>query len=309
MKYEDVTFKDLLFDSGYRGGGLIIIDSARVRVTDCFFLHFATEGILVERGHEIFVSSCFLGQHPTVGGDSEEKNYSGTAIDIASTDNAITDVVVFSAAVGILLRGRANIVTGVHCYNKATFFGGVGILVKSAQNRIVSPYMDYNSIVVEDPFQITISNGFFLGDGNVVLKSILGQASGVNIVNNMFSGDPKHMLPTVKLDGQFTSIDQVAVDHNVASGMSLKSTAAKVKVEGNGTNLWVADFGPILLFPNKINNVQYSLYVRGGIGAGIPAHAVTNVSNNVVVIESQQSVNAVVLVSVDQYNMAGEGSL
>lgn len=308
MKYEDITFRDILFDSGpgYRGGGLAVIDSARIRVTDCYFLHFGTQGILVVRGHETLISSCFLGQHPTVGGDRDEKTYTGTAIDIASTDNAVTDVVVFSAATGIILRGRANIVTGVHCYNKATFFGGVGILVKSAQNRIVDSYLDYNSIVIEDPVQVHVSNGFFLGDGNIVLKSVHGRVSGLNIVNNIFSGDPKHMLPCVQLDGKFASVDQVVIDHNVVDGMTLKSTVANVAVAGNGTK-WTANFGRVLVFPDRINHIQYSFYARRGVGAGFPAHAVTNVSNNVVVIESQGAVEAVVSVSVDQHNLVGEG--
>ncbi|KAL0398097.1 UNVERIFIED_CONTAM: Polygalacturonase QRT3 [Sesamum radiatum] len=258
MKYEDVTFRDILFDSSYQGGGLLLIDSVRIRVTNCFFLHFSTQGILVLRGHEAFISSCFLGQHPTIGGDKEEKGYTGTAIDIASTDNAVTDVAIFSAAIGIVLRGRANIVTGVHCYNKATFFGGVGILVKSAQNRIVDSYMDFNSIVMEDPDQVLVSNGFFLGDGNIVLRSIQGRISGLNIVNNIFCGDPNNMVPIVKLEGLFTSsIDQVVIDHNVVNGMSLKSTVSKLTVVGNRTK-WVADFSGILVFPDKINHVEYT---------------------------------------------------
>ncbi|TKY72667.1 Polygalacturonase QRT3 [Spatholobus suberectus] len=67
--YEDITFRDILFDSGYRGGGIFVVDSARIRINNCFFLHFTTEGILVQGGHETFISSCFLGQHSTVGGD------------------------------------------------------------------------------------------------------------------------------------------------------------------------------------------------------------------------------------------------
>ena len=71
--YEDITFRDILFDSSYRWGGMFIIDSARTRVHNCFFIHFATEGILVQKGHETFISSCFLGQHVTIGGDPIEK--------------------------------------------------------------------------------------------------------------------------------------------------------------------------------------------------------------------------------------------
>lgn len=305
MKYEDVTFRDILFDSSYRGGGLLVVDSARIRVTNCFFLHFTTQGILVLRGHETFVSNCFLGQHSTIGGDKGERDFSGTAIDLASTDNAITDAAIFSAATGIILRGRANIVTGVHCYNKATAFGGIGILVRSAQNRIFGPYLDFNSIVIEDPDQVIVSNGFFLGDGNIVLKSVQGQVSGLNIINNVFSGDPKNNLPIVKLDGAFKTVDQVVIDNNVVNGMKLQSTVGKLTVTGNGTK-WVADFDPILLFPDTINHFQYSFYAKEG---GFTTHSVTNVSKNAVVIESKEEVNAVVSVYVDQNNMPGEGNV
>ncbi|XP_016502198.1 polygalacturonase QRT3 [Nicotiana tabacum] len=304
IRYEGITFRDILFDSGYRGGGLYVIDSARIRITSCFFVHFSTEGVLVQRGHETFISDTFLGQHPTIGGDRGERDFSGIAIDLASNDNAITDVTIFSSAIGIVLRGEANIVTGVHCYNKATYFGGVGILVKASQNRIDNCYLDYNSIVIEDPFLVHISNGYFLGEGNVVLKAINGRIFGLNVINNMFSGNPSKMTPMLNLDGEFTDIDQVVIDQNNVNGMSLKSTAGKLTVAGNGTS-WVADFSSILVFPNKINHVQYSFYCRGGV-AGFPAHAVTNVSSNVVVIESEKPVDGVVSVFVDQHNIVGE---
>ncbi|PHU25639.1 hypothetical protein BC332_03971 [Capsicum chinense] len=304
IRYEGITFRDILFDSGYRGGGLYVVDSARIRVTSCFFVHFSTEGVLVQRGHETFISNTFMGQHPTVGGDRGERDFSGIAIDLASNDNAITDVTIFSSAIGIVLRGEANIVTGVHCYNKATYFGGVGILVKASQNRIDNCYLDYNSIVIEDPFLVHISNGYFLGEGNVVLKAIYGRIFGLNVVNNMFSGNPSKMTPILTLDGQFNDIDQVVIDQNNVNGMSVKSTAGKLSVAGNGTK-WVADFSSILVFPNKINHVQYSFYCRGGV-VGFPAHAVTNVSSNVVVIESEKTVDGVVSVFVDQHNIVGE---
>ncbi|XP_009622208.1 polygalacturonase QRT3 [Nicotiana tomentosiformis] len=304
IRYEGITFRDILFDSSYRGGGLYVIDSARIRITSCFFVHFSTEGVLVQRGHETFISDTFLGQHPTIGGDRGERDFSGIAIDLASNDNAITDVTIFSSAIGIVLRGEANIVTGVHCYNKATYFGGVGILVKASQNRIDNCYLDYNSIVIEDPFLVHISNGYFLGDGNVVLKAINGRIFGLNVINNMFTGNPSKMTPILNLDGEFTDIDQVVIDQNNVNGMSLKSTAGKLTVAGNGTS-WVADFSSLLVFPNKINHVQYSFYSRGGV-AGFSAHAITKVSSNVVVIESEKPVDGVVSIFVDQHNIVGE---
>ncbi|KAJ8545166.1 hypothetical protein K7X08_017749 [Anisodus acutangulus] len=144
-----------------------------------------------------------MGQHPTVGGDGGERDFSGVAIDLTSNDNDITDVTIFSSALG------------------------------------------------------------------------------------------------------FTDIDQVVIDQNYVNGMSLKSTAGKLTVAGNGTK-WVADFSLILMFPNKINHVQYSFYSRGGEVVGFPAHDVTNVSSNVVVIESEKPVDRVVSVFVDQHNGVGE---
>ncbi|KAL9350496.1 hypothetical protein Peur_057751 [Populus x canadensis] len=304
--YEDVTFRDILFDSSYRGGGMFIIDSARTRIHNCFFIHFTTEGILVQKGHETFISSCFLGQHVTIGGDPKEKNYTGTAIDLASNDNAITDVAIFSAAIGVLLRGQANILTGVHCYNKATGFGGVGILVKpqGSLTRMDNCYLDWTAIVIEDPVQIHVTNGFFLGDANVVLKAVKGKMSGVTIVDNMFKSDANSMNPIVQLDGNFASIDQVVIDNNNAVGMTVKSTAGKLTVPGNGTK-WVADFSSILVFPDRINHFQYSFNFQG-VPVAFPAHGVTSLSNNVVVVESDRSVNGVVSVAVDQYNRKGE---
>lgn len=301
--YEDITFRDIHFDSSYRGGGIFLIDTARIRVNNCFFLHFSTEGILVEKGHETFISSCFLGQHSTTGGDKGERSFTGTAIQLSSNDNAITDVAIFSAGIGILLVGQANIVTGVHCYNKATGFGGIGILVKAGASltRIVNCYLDFTAIVMEDPVQVHVTNGLFLGDANVVLKSVTGQISGVNVVNNMFNGNAKNMVPIIQLDGEFSRIDQVVIEQNNVKGMSPKSTVGRLTVAGNGTK-WVADFSSILVFPDRINHFQYSFDIQkeGAAGAGFPLHAVTNASNNVVVVESDKAVNAVVSLVVDQ---------
>ncbi|KAG9439032.1 hypothetical protein H6P81_019197 [Aristolochia fimbriata] len=310
--YEDVTFEDVLFDSGYRGGGLFVIDAVRVRIDNCFFIHFGTTGILVEKGHETFVSNTFLGQHITAGGDTHERNFSGVAIDLASNDNVITDVAVFSAATGVILRGPANVLTGVHCYNKATFFGGVGVLVKLAglgQTRISNCYMDWTGIVMEDPVQIHVTNAFFLGNAYILLRSVKGQISGLNIVDNMFTGDGTG-VPVIQLDesnGPFRNIDQVVIDRNNVGGMKLKSTVARKSVAGLGTK-WVADFTSELVFPGRINNVQYSLYLRAP-QKRFPGHAVTGVSNNIVTVESRKKVDAVVSMVVDQNSMQGEKNM
>lgn len=230
-----------------------------------------------------------------------ERNFSGTAITLSGNDNAVTDVVIFSASIGILVTGQANTLSGVHCYNKATGFGGTGIYLKLpglTQTRIVNCYMDYTGIVAEDPVQLHISGTFFLGDAFVRLKSINGVANGVNIVDNMFSGSNKG-IEIVQLDeanGPFKDIDQVIIQRNNVKGMNVKSTVARGSAEGNGTS-WTVDFTPTLVFSNLIKHVQYSLSTSHG---SFFNHAIKNVSQNRVVIESDVAAPASVYVTVDQ---------
>ncbi|CAI8590021.1 unnamed protein product [Vicia faba] len=299
--FEYITLKDLLLDSNFRGGGISVINSLRTNIDNCYITHFTTNGILVQSGHETYIRNSFLGQHITAGGDKAERNFSGTAINLQGNDNAVTDVVIFSAQIGIMVTGQANIFSGVHCYNKATGFGGTGIYLKLpglTQTRIVNSYMDYTSIVAEDPVQLHISGSFFLGDANIVLKSMNGVLNGVTIVDNMFSGSNQgvEIVHLDKSNSPFHQIDQVIVDRNIARGMSLKATVAKMSMQGNGT-LWNVDFNNVLLFPNLIKNVQYSL---SSTGRSFPRHAIRNVSDNRVVIQTDKVVTANVFVMVDQ---------
>ncbi|KAL3523135.1 hypothetical protein ACH5RR_015969 [Cinchona calisaya] len=299
--YEFVTLRDLLLDSSFRGGGIQVVNSLRISIDNCYITHFTTKGISVQGGHETYIRNCFLGQKITAGGDPDERNFSGTGISLMGNDNAVTDVVIFSAAIGIIISGQANTISGVHCYNKATGFGGTGIYLKLpglTQTRIVNSYLDYTGIVAEDPVQLDIANCFFLGDAFIVLKSINGLVNGVNIVDNMFSGTNKG-IDIVQLDqknGPFTKIDQVFIDRNNVDGMNLKASVARRSVQGNGTS-WNVDFNPILLFPDFVKHVQYTL---SSSGSTFPKHALRNVSNNNVLIESDIPVQASVFVMVDQ---------
>ena len=290
-----------MLDSNFRGGAISVINSLRTSIDNCYITHFATNGIQVQQGHETYIRNSFLGQHVTAGGDPGERKFSGTAIVLAGNDNAVTDVVIFSAAVGIMVSGQANSLSGVHCYNKATGFGGTGIYLRLpglTQTRIVNCYLDFTGIVAEDPVQLLISSSFFLGDAFVLLKSVNGVASGVTVVDNMFSGSGK-AIDIVQLDqskGPFKTIDQVVVDRNNVKGMKLRATVAEGSSQGNGTS-WTVDFNGVLLFPNLIRHVQYSLSTTG---SGFPSHVLRNSSANRVVIESSVAMPASVFVTVNQ---------
>ncbi|CAH8346011.1 unnamed protein product [Eruca vesicaria subsp. sativa] len=301
--FEYITLRDLLIDCNYRGGAISVINSLRTSIDNCYITRFGdTNGILVQKGHETYIRNSFLGQHITAGGDRGERNFSGTAVNLVGNDNAITDTVIFSAAIGVMISGQANLLSGVHCYNKATGFGGTGIYLKLpglTQNRIVNSYLDYTGIVAEDPVQLQISGTFFLGDAFILLKSINGVVRGVNIVDNMFSGSG-HGVQIVQLDQRnkpFENVDQVVVDRNNVNGMATRSTVAKASVDGNGTS-WTVDFNPVLLFPNLIKHVQYTLVASEG--GAFPVHAVRNISDNRVVVQTNAPVTAQVYVTVDQ---------
>ncbi|XP_030966603.1 polygalacturonase QRT3-like isoform X2 [Quercus lobata] len=300
--YEYITLKDLMLDSSYKGGGIAVRNSLRTSIDNCYIAHFTSNGILVQGGHETYIRNSFLGQHITAGGDHGEKMFSGTAISLMGNDNAVTDVVIFSAAIGILISGQANIISGVHCYNKATGFGGTGIYLQLpglTQTRIINSYLDYTGIVAEDPVQLHISNTFFLGDAYIVLKSINGVANGINIVDNMFCGSDKG-VDIVQLDQSkrpFKDIKQVVIDRNNVKGMNIKATVARGSVNGVG-NSWVVDFNRVLVFPNLISHVQYSL---SSTSSQFPNHALRNVSNNRVQIQTSLNVSASVFVTVDQW--------
>ncbi|XP_004305794.1 PREDICTED: polygalacturonase QRT3-like [Fragaria vesca subsp. vesca] len=300
--YEDITLKDLMINSNFRGGGIAVINSLRTTIDNCYISRFTSNGILIQGGHETFVTNSFIGQHINVGGDHREKNFSGIGININGNDNSVSDVVIFSAAVGIMVQGQANIFTGVHCYNKATGWGGIGIHIRSpglTQTRILNSYFDFTGIVAEDPVQLHISGSFFLGNAFVMIKSLKGVMSGLTIVDNMFSGDYTG-VQIVQFDQSnghyFTTIDQVVVDRNVVRGMILKTTVAKGSKWSNGTK-WTVDFSKVLLFPDLIQNVQYTLQAAG---SSFPNHILRNVSHNCVTVESDVPVSATLHVLVDQ---------
>lgn len=295
--YEYATLRDLMLDCSYRGGGVAVVDSLRVAVDNCYVAHFASDGVAVRGGHETLIRNTYLGQHMTAGGDPGERGFTGTAIRLDGNDNSVSDVVIFSAATGIMVTAPANSISGVHCYNKATGFGGTGIHLKIpglTQAWISNCYMDYTSIVAEDPVLLHVSGSFFLGDANVVLKAVSGVARGVQVVGNIFSGRDKG-VDIVQLDGAFATVDQVYVQQNSATGMTVRSTSARASLEGNGTS-WTLDFSPVLLFPDRIGHVQYSLVA----GDEFPGHTLRNVSGNQVVVATDKAVSATVHVLVDQ---------
>jgi hypothetical protein len=302
VAYEDIVIRDLLLDAGFRGGGLLIVDSMRITVENVYISHFETDGILVESGHEAVIRDSFLGQFITAGGDSRESDFTGIGINLISSGNVVSDVVIFSAAYGISLSGEGNLITGVHTYNKAASLGGVGIYLQLpgyTQTRIFGCHLQGTGIIAEDPLQLDISNNFFSGDANIVLRSTKKShsVSYVTITDNMFTGNSRG-IAIVELDesaGRFGSVYDTVVDQNTAYGMTLKATIARATLASSYT--WRLNLNERLLFRDFIQNTQYSLYVNG---KEFPRHVLRSVKDNIVVVDADARVSGTVSVLVDQ---------
>eukprot|EP00250_Pteridium_aquilinum_P005638 c15703_g2_i1 orf=3-1568(-) len=302
--YENIVLRNLMLDANYSAGGILLLNPLRTTISNCYITHFSSIGIAVHGGHETFIHNSFLGQHITSGGDPDEKHFFGTGIVLAGNDNAITDVTIFSAQIGIEVIGQANIITGVHCYNKATGWGGVGIMIRqgASQNRILGCYLDYTGIVLEDTRQITITNSFFLGDAFVLLKALKSNPSpsvfGVSIVDNMFCGS-NHGVPIVQIQGIFSHVKQTCVDGNSANGMALRTTRARISTAGFGSE-WIVDLSKTLLFPSSISHVQYSFFAFNQNGTFFHKHALKSVTSSSITVVSDSPIHATVSFYVDQ---------
>ncbi|CAM6125904.1 unnamed protein product [Calypogeia fissa] len=305
VSYEDITLRDLMLDSNFRGGGLLLVDSLQITVDNLYFSHFLTDAILVEGSHAVYIQNCFFGQFITTrGADPNEEDFSGVAINLIGTDNVVSNVVIFSGHVGVVVSGQGNVLTGVHAYNKAAIYGGIGIYLQKpgyTQTRILNCYLDHTGIVADDPAQLDISHNYFKGDANVVLRATreAQTVAEVMILNNMFAGSWRG-IPTIEIDqkhGTFTYVGRTVVDQNTAYGMNMKSTVAKATISGYGKK-FTADLSERLLFPNLIQSVQYSVHVPST--NNFPKHVIRSVSENRVTIETNYKISGTINIWVDQ---------
>ncbi|CAN7081322.1 unnamed protein product [Brassica oleracea var. botrytis] len=58
--FEFITLRDLLIDCNYHGGAIVVINSLRTSIDNCYITRFGdTNGIIVQKGHE--TRNSFLG--------------------------------------------------------------------------------------------------------------------------------------------------------------------------------------------------------------------------------------------------------
>jgi hypothetical protein len=123
-----------------------------------------------------------------------------------------------------------------------------------SQNIFIGCYLDFTDLVLTNAQQISISNGFFLGDAQLVFKAPHMGSSiyGVSIIGNEWYDCSNSALASNETVGTWTSITDLYVEGTSFCGTSQKAAFSKAtKVLSTSVNGKVSvDFSDILLFPN-----------------------------------------------------------
>lgn len=192
--------------------------------------------------------------------DPKKEHNDAIGIGVYGNDHFITNVIVFSARVGVQLTGAANLLSGVHTWNCATGNGGIGILNGMSQNRFEGCYLDFTDLVLTNAQQLSISNGFFLGGAQILFQAPKAGSTvyGVSIIGNVWYDTGSVAMAVNETVGTWTSVTDLVV-----SGTSLqqgqpsttglvKATQSQVVSHAGWINTipLVFNFSNTLLFPN-----------------------------------------------------------
>ena len=276
----NVALLDLLLDGGLRArGGVWARGTFGARMVGLYVLNFTAAGVHIESGHEVALTNSWVAQVPL--GDKRRENATfaagSTGVLLHGNDHFVSDVVCFGAAVGLNISGGANLIRGFHVWGLSSPFGGVGILVASAQTRLEGVYLDGSPLVISTPTMVSITDSFFLCSGLnksgtlwpqvVIDASVGGAVVGVTVTGSIFSGwfcEPFRVLGEVK------KVAAVNVRNNVLNwGEPAPALAATAVVTAAApTTRFEYDFAPLLLFGNRtLASVSFSLTLPPGVFA------------------------------------------
>lgn len=243
----------------------------------------------------------------------------GTAgVVLTSNDHYLSDVVVFSGPTyGVIVSGAANLIRGVHTWNRANTDGGYGIVdlggPTGGGNRYIGCYADCNDHVLYNPDLITLEGGFYLCGGQIILA-----ATGANalvrstvIAANQFSGTcNKPAWPTVRVDesnATFSAPVDVTVRDSMADGTWLVTATALTRslTLTVPTTNWTIDFTAALLFNASrapIRTIQHWFTLDEGQFALSSARSPPANGPNaaVVTVQTDRPVTGTLTVTVDQ---------
>jgi len=315
---EDFNLDNLLLDGRHTAYGLVQINSVMGGSVgpDIYFVGFTHAGLTLNGGHEIMVHQAWFGAYWYSDTGKRDLQAGSTSIEVFGNDHVLSDVIVFGSQIGVNVTGGANIIRGVHAWNCATSAGGMGITVSAGSTRLEEVYLDFTSLELVNPKHVSVSNSFFLGMGNIILKATTPASiiNGLALTNNMFGNANMPTNETIVLDereGRFTEV----VDFSMAGtmpqvdgswhAMKYRGVSAIKTVRCQMCSEFVANFSDVLLFPGlPIVAATYSIAMEGEI----TQHALRPYGVGMTVtVGTAAPVNGTVVISVTQaqssYNM------
>lgn len=156
--------------------------------------------------------------------------------------------------VGVVINGGANLVTGLHTWN-----GGLenqGIVVDAQSTRLVSCYLDFNYLQLNDATGVTVTNTFFLQTG-MMLVAVTGKVDGLVLTGATFNTKwPR----AIQLNGTFEQgkVQNVHIHDNAGTSIG---TVVRMQAQAAGM---AADFAADNLLFDWIDRLQYSVAGSSG---------------------------------------------
>ena len=252
---ENVGMSGLTVDGSHVAAGCISIAATMGATLDASsaIFGFAQTGILLAGGHEAEISETWVAAY--FWSDPKKERNNAVGIKIAGNDHFVTNVIVFSAQIGVEVTGAANLINAAHTWNDATGNGGIGILNTMSQNRFVGCYLDFTDLklVGSGAQQLTVADGFFLGDAQLVFAaSAPGQAVyGVSLAGNVWYDCGQPALASNETLGTWTSVTDFSMVGTSYCGKDQTRTGlARATITTGGADSASVDFSRVLLFPN-----------------------------------------------------------
>jgi hypothetical protein len=252
---ENVGMSGLTVDGSLVAAGCISIAATMGATLDASsaIFGFAQTGILLAGGHEAEISETWVAAY--FWSDPKKERNNAVGIKIAGNDHFVTNVIVFSAQIGVEVTGAANLINAAHTWNDATGNGGIGILNTMSQNRFVGCYLDFTDLklVGSGAQQLTVADGFFLGDAQLVFAaSAPGQAVyGVSLAGNVWYDCGQPALASNETLGTWTSVtDFSMVGTSYCGKDQTRAGLARATITTGGADSASVDFSRVLLFPN-----------------------------------------------------------
>ena len=251
---ENVGLSGLTLDGAHVAAGCLRITATMGATLDSSsaVFGFNETGILLQGGHESMISETWVAAF--FWSEREKEKTNTTGILIAGNDHFVSNTIVFSARVGVMLQGAANKLVNVHTWNQATGNGGVGIYNAASQNVFFGCYLDFTDLVLAVAQYISFSGGFFLGNAQLVFaaQKPADAVLGVSLANNVWYDCSLPSLAVNETQGAWTSVRDLDFTGTAfcSAAPQVALPAATLVASGPLAGPTAFDFTSVLLFPH-----------------------------------------------------------